>query len=596
MNSFIQSEISFCFVISSYNNEKNIMKNLNSIIRQTYTKWRAIYINDFSNDKTSELFNTIMEENNIRDKFIYIENEQQLHQSYCKYTAYQLVKDLEIVCILDGDDWLFDDNVLATLKEYYTKDYMVITSNYNIHKNDDIVSSRIASKYTSDDLKMIRSLDKWLFKHLKTGYGILFKSISEQYLKINDKWLTMVTDVAEMTCVTEFSNANVLCVDDVFYTYNYDNSILYQSSYYNSKDDIERKLIHAHIKQLPICKYTLPHIYIIHLIEDKIKKTHMMKQLEIIQSHYSFIDAIRGHTSDPLYETYLTDFETKIYPKNKYCLYKKHITPGSLGLLQSIFKVLTLFVQSDLEHIIILEDDVFTLKNFHSYLFINEKLLKDKDLIYLGCHSSTDTIYKSNVNDKDVFIDVKMYKKLIYGTYSIILSKKIANYILNVGLENIVHLNLSWDLFLNHVRENTEHTFFLYFKELFIPDVMKDGIQPSRSTEFYKKNDMKLDNYKLYEPDSPNLPVFEQLLFKSKPILPEQKQPEPILSHPILPVFEQLLFKSKPILPEPILSHPILPIFKQILFKSKQIIPKSEPVLSKPKIHFKISIQRKIIL
>jgi GR25 family glycosyltransferase involved in LPS biosynthesis len=305
----------------------------------------------------------------------------------------------------------------------------------------------------------------------------------------------MATDVAEMTCVTEFSNANVLCVDDIFYTYNYDNSILYPSSYYNSKDAKERELTHKHIKQLPPCNYKLPHIYIINLLEDKTKKTKMMKQLEIIQSPYTFVEAIRGDTKDPLYETYLREFESKIYPKNKYCLHKKHITPGSLGLLQSIFKTLTLFVESDLEHILILEDDAFTFKNFHHILFINEKLLKDKDLIYLGCHSSTDLIYKSNVNDKDVFIDVKTYKKLIYGAYSIILSKKIARHILNCGLESIVKLNLSWDLFLNHIRDNTDHTTFLYFKELFIPDVMKDGIQPQRSMEFYKKNNMNLDNY-----------------------------------------------------------------------------------------------------
>jgi len=516
------SDISFCFVIASYNNEKNITKNLTSIIQQTYTNWRAIYINDCSTDKTAELFHTILEENNIHDKFIYIENEQQLHQSYGKYTAYQLVNDLEVVCILDGDDWLADDNVLATLKEYYTKDYMVITSNYNIHKNGDIVSSRIASKYTSDELKNIRRMDKWLFKHLKTGYGILFKSISEEYLKRNDKWLTMATDVAEMTCVTEFSNANVLCVDDIFYTYNYDNSILYPSSYYNSKDAIERKLTHEHIKQLPPCNYKLPHLYIINLLEDKTKKTHMMKQLEIIQSPYTFIEAIRGHAKYPLYENYLLDFESTVYPKNKYCLYKKHITPGSLGLLQSIFKTLALFVESDLEHILILEDDVFTLKKFHPFLFINKKLLKDKDLIYLGCHSSTDLIYKSNVNDKDVFIDVKTYKKLIYGTYSIILSKKIARYILNCGLESIVKLNLSWDLFLNHIRDNTDHTTFLYFKELFVPDVMKDGIQPQRSMEFYKKNNINLDNY-VYVPEPIPEPLPEPIpvptLPKSNPVV-----------------------------------------------------------------------------
>jgi GR25 family glycosyltransferase involved in LPS biosynthesis len=115
-------------------------------------------------------------------------------------------------------------------------------------------------------------------------------------------------------------------------------------------------------------------------------------------------------------------------------------------LLQSIFKLLTLFIESNLEHILILEDDVFTLKNFNYYLFINEKLLQDKDLIYLGCHSNN-LIYDT-INDKDVFINVNSYQRLIYGGYSIIISKKLAKYILTVGLECIVNLNLNWDLFL----------------------------------------------------------------------------------------------------------------------------------------------------
>ena len=149
--------------------------------------------------------------------------------------------------------------------------------------------------------------------------------------------------------------------------------------------------------------------------------------------------------------------------------------------------------------------------------------------------------------DKDVFIDVKTYKKLIYGTYSIILSKKIARYILNCGLESIVKLNLSWDLFLNHIRDNTDHTTFLYFKELFIPDVMKDGIQPQRSMEFYKKNNMNLDNY-VYLPE-PEPTKSEPLPEPTKPeTLPEPLlEPVPILHRPVLSIFKPTLPKSRPV-------------------------------------------------
>ena len=50
------TNIKFCFIISSYNNSLNIEKNLYSVINQTYTNWRAIYINDNSSDETEELY------------------------------------------------------------------------------------------------------------------------------------------------------------------------------------------------------------------------------------------------------------------------------------------------------------------------------------------------------------------------------------------------------------------------------------------------------------------------------------------------------------------------------------------------------------
>ena len=85
---------------------------------------------------------------------------------------------------------------------------------------------------------------------------------------------------------------------------------------------------------------------------------------------------------------------------------------------------------------------------------------------------------------------------LIYGGYSIIISRKLAKFILSFGIEKILNLNLSWDLFLNFIRDtNSDFSFYLYFKELFIPDVCKDGINGVRDMSFYKDRNIQIDNY-----------------------------------------------------------------------------------------------------
>jgi len=511
--------INFCFVIPSYNNEKNIVKNLHSVINQTYTNWRVIYINDCSTDKTEELFFDIIKKNKkVETKFTYIKNEKQYKQMYCKHMAYSLVNDLEIVCLLDGDDWLYDNKVLDKLYNYYKNtDTKIITSNYKIYSDGKIINNSIISPhafYTPDEIinNKIRFSNNWYLKHLKTGYGILFKSISDTYFKYNNNWLDTSTDRAEMYSACEFSNGSVIQVNDLLHVYNKDNSILYNNSFYNTPNSKDRIQILTHLKKMPICKYYFPHTCIINMHEDLNKKINMQKQMQTINKDlpdfkYEFIDAVNGYqdiNTSKMYKEYQTQYRNSHTIRDRgllklnYQINKQHITLGSLGLLQSAFKLLESFVKDvNNSHIMILEEDVFVLKDFRYYLFINNKMLENKDLIYLGCHTDFHRIYNENVNDRDVFINIKKKNYLIYGTYAIIVSKKIAEYILNFKLENIIKLNLSWDLFLNYIRETTDMSFYLYFKEMFLPDVCKDGINGKMDMDmsFYTDKGMNLDLY-----------------------------------------------------------------------------------------------------
>ena len=502
MHLLTNKDIHFCFVIASFNNHANIEKNLNSVLEQSYPHWRVLYTNDCSTDTTHEMFQAIMEKHpHLRHKFTYIRNDTQQGQMQNKYHMYTLVRDLEVVCILDGDDWLLHSDVLQILKEHYQTDTKLCTSNYRTFFNHELISYIPSMKfYRTDELHMTRYNPEWLFKHLKTGYGILFKSIPKSYLQIQGKWLTCCTDCAEMHSACEFSCGKTSQIEQPLYVYNKDNSVLYKNSYYTTSLEhiLERTNALSFVRSLPPCKYEWPVTYVINLAKEVELKQNMKMQLKWMQNtNYTFIEAVDGNVSNlRLYEEYLHYERVKI-PNTilYYNVTKQHITRKSLGLLSSVFIVLRQFVQSGLSHMVLFEDDVFSHKDLSYYFFLHETVLQDKDLVYLGCHHNHHKIYDW-VNNQDVFIDIQKVPFLIYGAYSLILSRKLATFILSFGLESIVRMNLSWDLFLNYVREQNQHSFYLYFKQLFIPNVCKyGGINEFRDQSFYAERNIHIHEY-----------------------------------------------------------------------------------------------------
>lgn len=495
----------FTFIICSYNNEKYIERNLYSVINQRYNNWNVIYINDNSTDKTEELFKDIIKTTNTENKFLYIKNAKQMKQMYNKYYAYKLVGDFNIVCILDGDDWLSHNNVLDELNYYYNKyDYKLICSNFVYYDGD---SYKIKKYYDYSDIDKkynnLRYNDNWYFSHLKTGYGYLFKSIPRNYIKYNNKWLDRCTDWAETFSASELAKGNIKLLEDYYYIYNKENSIQYDSSYYNDASD-KRCKIENYLKMIPICKFELPQINIINMKEDIKKKISIIKQLNYLKNdNFLFHNAVNGNKETYVKELIdfydnLQNYEILDEYRSKFNSKRKHITKSSLGLILSVFNIFKDFIVSDKEHLLLMEDDIYCLKDIHSNIFINEEVLKHKDIVYLGCQNNRINLYDTYVDGSEIFVNIKNINEIIYGTYSIIISKKIAQKIIDLGIYKILKLNLSFDILLNYIRFIDEDIeVFLYFKQLFIPEVRKDGINGVRTNEFYKSRNIDLNNYYL---------------------------------------------------------------------------------------------------
>lgn len=495
--------IRFVFIVCSYNNEENINNNLLSIIKQRYNNWHVIYINDCSTDNTDELFHKIVSKHNVESHFTYIKNEEKMGQMYNKYQAYKKVNDLDIVCILDGDDWLSNPYVLSNLNYYYSNsNYKIITTNYNVFYEKKILKNMETRNYSKSDidLKLIRYSNDWLFRHLKTGYGFLFKSIPKEYVSMDNKWINVCTDLAEMFTISDLTN-KIVQLNNVFYTYNYSNSVKYDTCYkFNSE---ERTKIIRYLKTLERNKFSLPDIYIFNFEDDWKKKCNMMKQMKIIdQDNYKFVsikneievqeerqedetddeaedhsDEGQGNESDEAEqyenETDSEDEEEDILKKQVLYFYKKYniVKNDELrekNILSTIFQVLEEFVSRDESHICILFDNTKTSNTYTEHNYIHSENIKDYDIIYLGFNNSR--IYNMLNNNSDIFLDIKDKEFVLYGGQSIIISKTIAKYILDYTIEKLMRIDLySWDVILNFIRINSkDYDFRLYFKPLFI--------------------------------------------------------------------------------------------------------------------------------
>jgi len=109
----------FVFVVPYYNAEDNISKTLHSMMAQSYDDWRAIVINDISTDNGSSFVNKIVNGSIHRHKFTLIDRTEKYGEVRNTLDALDSIDDDEIVCRLDGGDWLVENDLLWIINESY---------------------------------------------------------------------------------------------------------------------------------------------------------------------------------------------------------------------------------------------------------------------------------------------------------------------------------------------------------------------------------------------------------------------------------------------------------------------------------------------
>ena len=164
----------FVFIMPAYNAQETIGRSILSVWMQTHPNWKIIVLDDMSTDSTVDTVKNIKKMLGADDNKI-----QLIVNKTKKWEVANIVEGLkhcessDIVCRLDGDDWLCDIDALTIINHRY--DTTGVSALWTAHRwsfsNQNISAAlpREANPY----------LHPWVSSHLKTFKKSLVEAVPD---------------------------------------------------------------------------------------------------------------------------------------------------------------------------------------------------------------------------------------------------------------------------------------------------------------------------------------------------------------------------------------------------------------------------------
>jgi len=184
----------FSVIIPTRNAEEEITRCLYSIWAQTHTNWSAIVIDDNSTDNTVSEINRFLEKfESAKDRITVIENDNQYHALANILTGISMCDHDDIICHVDGDDWLCDMDAFSIINEQYNHQELKIGAVWTNQRWGFTLSG--ISNALPQDANAYEY--QWVTSHLKTFRKYLVDDINmENFYDENGKYFTRVADQA----------------------------------------------------------------------------------------------------------------------------------------------------------------------------------------------------------------------------------------------------------------------------------------------------------------------------------------------------------------------------------------------------------------
>ena len=241
-------------IIASYNNHEWYEKNLDSVRLQNYSNFRAVYIDDASDDGTSSLVQSYIQKYGLEKLIKFIHNDTRKLALANQYAHIHECRDDEIIIILDGDDWFAHNDVLTRINQAYSDPNVWLTyGQFQVYPSDQIGFCKPTStNYIKSNTCRYYAEG---FSHLRTFYAGLFKKINIEDLQYKGEFYSTNADTAAMWPMVEMAREHILFIPEVLYIYNNYTSI---SDYkVNGNSTVKHcKKIKKRLRYKPISHYT----------------------------------------------------------------------------------------------------------------------------------------------------------------------------------------------------------------------------------------------------------------------------------------------------------------------------------------------------
>jgi glycosyltransferase involved in cell wall biosynthesis len=245
----------FVILIGSYNNEQWVAQNLDSVLSQTYKNFKIIYYNAASTDKTGEIADAYAK----KDSRINVVSSAERHlKSWFLANAEHLedIKDNDIVCVLDGDDFLGNEDVLEYLNAVYNQTDCWMTYGGMIVWNggDSTQEAFPQNSEAPAEVKLhkLYRKDLWRYSHFRTCRGFLWKRVNKRDLisSTDGQYMTL-EDLVLMYAFLEMCPADkIFRVDQPIYIWNNSTAVASRGCIENKVNNIGQ-VYEAEIRQRP---------------------------------------------------------------------------------------------------------------------------------------------------------------------------------------------------------------------------------------------------------------------------------------------------------------------------------------------------------
>ena len=222
-------DTNFLIVVTVYNSEKYIGDCVKSILSQNYKNFKLIVVDDNSTDSTPKILKSI-------GGFDYVKNKVRVGSAVAN-----IVQGInfcpgdreDVIVIIDGDDWLYDKDVLRYLNSVYQdKDIWLTYGQFTS------VSGKLEN-YCQPliDTKKYRKNGRWTTSHLKTMKRKLWDKINDKDLRDKKgEYFKRFEDICYMYPAVEMAGVkHIKCIKKILYVYNDGNSMCSLNEYNEKK-------------------------------------------------------------------------------------------------------------------------------------------------------------------------------------------------------------------------------------------------------------------------------------------------------------------------------------------------------------------------